>query len=41
MAGDKILKVVDRNGKQIVEFQKMPGDTTVEEFKKILIKESI
>lgn len=36
---DKIVKVVDRNGKEIVEFQKIPNEATVEEFKKILIKE--
>ena len=36
---DKVVKVVDRNGTQIVEFQKIPNDVSVEEFKKILVKE--
>lgn len=36
---DKVVKVVDRNGNQIVEFQKIPNDVSIEEFKKILVKE--
>lgn len=38
MADTKFIKVLDRNGNLLVDFIKgLPGDTKVEEFKKILI----
>jgi len=36
----KIVKVLDRSGATLVEFKAgIPSDTTVEEFKKILVKD--
>ena len=39
MADTKIVKVIDRNGKELVQFEKIPSNATVEEFKKVLIKD--
>lgn len=39
MADFKTIKVVDRNGRDLVELERIPGTATVEEFKKVLVKD--
>lgn len=40
MAHFKSVKVLTREGKQILEVAHIPSETTIEEFKKLLIKDS-
>lgn len=39
MASQKKIKVVDRHGKELVEFQKIDSDMTVDQFKEVLLQD--